>query len=83
MLREKYGIVEIGVFGSYVRGRQNSQSDVDLLVTFEESANITLLDFIAIENYLTDLIGIKVDLVEKSALKPRISPRVLQEVVTI
>lgn len=83
MLREKYGIVEIGVFGSYVKGRQNSQSDVDLLVTFEESANITLLGFIGIENYLTDLLGVKVDLVEKSALKPRISTRVLQEVVTI
>jgi predicted nucleotidyltransferase len=83
MLNEKYGVVEIGVFGSYARGGQKSQSDVDILVTFEENANITLLDFIRLENYLTDILGVKVNLVEKSALKPQISAHVLQEVVIL
>jgi uncharacterized protein len=83
MLSEKYGVVELGIFGSYARGGQKSQSDVDILVEFAENANVTLLDFIRIENYLSDVLGLKVDLVEKSALKPRISAHVLQEVVTI
>jgi uncharacterized protein len=64
-------------------GGQKSQSDVDILVEFAENANVTLLDFFRIENYLSDVLGLKVDLVEKSALKPRISAHVLQEVVNI
>ncbi len=82
-LSEKYGIKEIGVFGSYVRGKQRRQSDVDLLVEFEESSNLTLLDFVRLEDYLSDLLGIKVDLVEKHVLKPRIGKHVLAEVVNV
>ena len=82
-LRQKYGITEIGIFGSYVRGEQKKQSDVDLLVKFEEPSNLTLLDFIRLENYLSEILGVKVDLVEKTTLKPRIGKRVLQEVVNI
>ncbi len=82
-LSQKYGIIEIGVFGSYVRGGQKKQSDVDMLVEFEESSNLTLLDFVRLEDYLSELLEVKVDLVEKSALKPRIGRHVLQEVVNI
>ena len=82
-LRKKYGVKEIGIFGSYVRGEQKKQSDIDLLVEFEESSNLTLLDFIKLENYLSEILGAKVDLVEKHTLKPRIGKRVLQEVVNI
>jgi uncharacterized protein len=82
-LRSKYKIKEIGVFGSYVRGEQKKSSDVDILVEFEESAILSLLDFVRIEDYLSDLLGVKVDLVEKQTLKPRIGKRVLKEVVTI
>ena len=82
-LRQKYGIAEIGIFGSYVRGEQKKQSDVDLLVKFEEPSNLTLLDFIRLENYLSEILGVKVDLVEKTTLKPRIGKRVLQEVVNV
>jgi len=82
-LRQKYRIKEIGIFGSYVRGEQKKQSDIDLLVDFEETSNLTLLDFIRLENYLSEILGVKVDLVEKNALKPRIGKRILQEVVNI
>lgn len=82
-LSEKYDVKAIGVFGSYVRGGQKKQSDVDVLVEFEESSTLTLLDFVRLENYLGELLGIKVDLVEKCALKPRIGKHVLQEVVNI
>jgi uncharacterized protein len=66
-----------------VRGEQKKHSDVDLLVEFEEASNLTLLDFIRVENYLTDLLGVKVDLVEKQTLKPRIGRHVLAEVVEV
>lgn len=82
-LSENYKIKEIGVFGSYVRGEQRKQSDVDILVEFETSANLSLLDFIRLENYLSDLLGVKVDLVEKHTLKPRIGKHVFEEVVQI
>ena len=82
-LREKYAVREIGFFGSYVRGEQKKKSDVDVLVEFEESANISLLDFIGFENYLSEILGVKVDLVEKHALKPRIGKHVLEEVVNV
>ena len=82
-LRQKYKIKEIGIFGSYVRGEQKKQSDIDILVEFEETTDLSLLDFIGIENYLSDVLGIKVDLVEKHTLKPRIGKHVLEEVVNI
>lgn len=82
-LKEKYGVKEIGIFGSYVRGEYKEQSDLDILVEFEEDAKIGLLKFVNLENYLSDLIGFKVDLVEKSALKPRIGKNILREVITL
>jgi len=82
-LKAKYGVAEIGVFGSYVRGGQRRTSDVDILVEFKPDAKIGLLGFINMENYLSELLGIKVDLVEKSALKPRIGKRILREVVPV
>jgi len=64
-----------------VRGEAKEESDLDILVEFEPDAEISLLEFVELENYLSDLLGVKVDLVEKSALKPRIGKRILSEVV--
>jgi len=80
-LLKKYSLKEIGIFGSYVRGEQEDVSDLDVLVEFDEDARISLLDFVGLENDLSDFLGVKVDLVEKSALKPRIGKRILEEVV--
>jgi len=82
-LNREYKIKRIGIFGSYVRGEQKKRSDVDILVEFEEAADLSLLDFIRIENYLSSILGVKVDLVEKQALKPRIGKHVLEEVVNV
>jgi len=79
MLKEKYGIMSIGLFGSYVRGEQKKRSDVDLLVEFDEA--VSLIQFMALEEELTKLVGIKVDLVMKTALKPNIGRVILSEVV--
>lgn len=80
-LRRRYGVKEIGIFGSYLRGENKEGSDLDILVEFEEDANIDLLEFVNMENYLSDRLGIKVDLVEKSALKRRIGKHILNEVI--
>ena len=79
----KYGVEEIGIFGSRVRGEQRKDSDIDILVEFSPSARISLLEFIQLELYLSELLGGKVDLVEKKALKPRIGKHILAEVVNL
>jgi uncharacterized protein len=67
-LREENHVDTLQTFGYYVPAEQTAASDLDLLVTFTETPS--LLGFMALENYLSDLLGIKVDLVMASALKP-------------
>lgn len=80
-LRNQYGVNALGIFGSYVRGEQKKRSDVDILIDFEGS--IGLLSFVALERHLSDLLGKKVDLVMRSALKPRIGKQILKEVIYV
>ncbi len=80
-LEQQYRVKSLGIFGSFVRNEQKKRSDLDLLVEFYTPPS--LLRFIALEHYLSDLLGIKVDLVMKSALKPHIGERILSEVVTL
>lgn len=82
-LSRHYGIKQIGVFGSYVRGEQTEKSDLDILVDIDKNSKISLLDFVHAGNELSDYLGVKVDLVMKSALKPGISSRILKEVVYV
>jgi hypothetical protein len=82
-LEEEFKVKSIGIFGSYIRGEEKKESDLDVLVEFEESADLSLLGFIRLENRLSEELGVKVDLVEKGTLKPRIGKRVLEEVVRI
>jgi uncharacterized protein len=80
-LSERHKVKEIGIFGSYARGEQKQKSDVDLLVEF--TGSVSLLEFLHLENELSDLLGVKVDLVMKNALKPRIGKHILREVVSL
>jgi uncharacterized protein len=80
-LRERFSVRSLGVFGSFVRGEQTDSSDLDVLVEFDETPS--LLTFIALENHLSDLLGVKVDLVMRDSLKPRIGEHVLREVVQL
>lgn len=75
VLQEKYKVNELGIFGSYVRGEQNDDTDVDVLVEFSETPS--LLKFINLENYLSDALGVKVDLVHKGGLKSIIAEQIL------
>ena len=80
-LTTTYQVKTLGMFGSYVRNEQRSDSDLDLLVTFDNPPG--LLKFMELEHYLSDELGIKVDLVIRDSLKPRIGQQILKEVVLI
>lgn len=80
-LRERLGVRSLALFGSYVRGEARARSDLDILVEFDRVPS--LLKLLEIEQYLTDLLGVKVDLVMKDALKPEIGRRILSELVPV
>ena len=80
-LAEEYRVGSLGIFGSWVRQEQREDSDLDVLVDFNETPG--LLAFIDLENELSDLLGVRVDLVMRDALKPRLRPRILSEVVPV
>ncbi|MBI4493812.1 MAG: nucleotidyltransferase family protein [Chloroflexi bacterium] len=80
-LGERYAVKKLGVFGSYVRGQQRKRSDIDILVEFERAP--TLFEFVDLQQHLGALLGVKVDLVMKSALRPAIGERILAEVVPV
>ena len=77
-LRSEFGVIEVGIFGSVVRGEQAAGSDIDILVEFERP--IGFVRFMRLEKRLAELVGMPVDLVTKKALKPHIGKRILQEV---
>ena len=81
-LRVRYGVRSLGVFGSYARGEQDPNSDLDLLVEFDDRP-LSLFDFIRLENEVSDALNLQVDLVEKRALKPHIGRHILREVVVV
>lgn len=80
-LRKQYGVSRIGLFGSVAHDQAGSESDIDLLVEFEKP--IGLFRFLELEEFLTERLGQKVDLVSRKALKPRIGARILEEVVNV
>jgi uncharacterized protein len=80
-LSERYGVKTLEVFGSYVRSEQKKDSDLDILITFDEDPS--LLTHIALENSLSDLLGIKVDLVMKDSRKPKIGQQILREAIPV
>jgi predicted nucleotidyltransferase len=83
ILKNKFQVESIGVFGSYVRGEQTKKSDVDVLVEFRKDAHIGLLKYVELEIFLSEQLGVKVDLVAKGGLKPSLEGRILSEVVYV
>ena len=76
-IKTRFKVEEIGIFGSYVRKDQKKKSDLDVIVSFSET--IDLFTFGQLENYLSDILQVKVDLVMKDSLKPRLKDRILNE----
>ena len=77
-IKGNYRVKRLGIFGSYVRGEQREDSDVDILVTFDEP--ISLLKLVNFENYLQDITGVKVDVVPENSIRPELRDIILNEV---
>jgi uncharacterized protein len=80
-IESKYKVKEIGIFGSYVRGEQKINSDIDILIDKDEA--IGLLKLANLQNYLSKLTGAKVDLVIKKSLRSHVVKNVLNEVIYV
>ncbi len=75
------GVIRSAIFGSYARGEQNQNSDIDILVDLPEG--LSLFDVADIKNKLEDSLGKEVDLVEFDRIKPRLKQYILSEQITI
>lgn len=73
-LQQRYGVRDLWLFGSYVRNEQAKDSDLDVLVTFD-NPHLSLIQFIQLELELSELLGVKVDLVERDSLKSTVASR--------
>jgi predicted nucleotidyltransferase len=80
-LRDKYKVIEIGIFGSYVKGEQKKTSDVDVLVEFERP--VSLLHIVSLENHLSDILGLKVDVVPKKNIRAELKDSIIKEAIPI
>lgn len=80
-LRKRFGVKSLAVFGSVARGEAGPESDVDILVEFEGRA--TFDRYMGLKLFLEDLLGRRVDLVTRKALKPRLRPFVEQEAIYV
>jgi len=75
------GIVRLSLFGSVARGEPSSESDVDLMAEFDPARQFSLLDMVHLENRLTDMLGVRVDLTSMRAMKPHVRARATHEAV--
>jgi len=81
VLAQRYGVAVVGIFGSYVRGEARPESDLDLLVEFLRP--ISLLELVGAELYLSEVLGLKVDLVPRRSLRPELREVVLSQAVPV
>ena len=81
-IRKTFHVKEMGIFGSFVRNKQNRRSDVDILVEFEKGHK-DFFNYMRLKYHLEASLGRKIDLVMKEAVKPRLKERVFNEVVYV
>jgi hypothetical protein len=80
-MTRRFKVKEIALFGSFVRGEQHAASDIDLVVEFEEAAD--LFDLVALGQFLEERLGRKVDLGTKRSLRKEIRDEVFREMTAI
>jgi predicted nucleotidyltransferase len=80
-LADRFGVAELGLFGSRVRGDHRPDSDLDVLVTFQPGRTPGLIRFGELEAQIADRLGVVVDLVPSDSLRPHVEPSVRREVV--
>ncbi len=78
---ERYGAQNVRVFGSASRNEADESSDLDILVSFERGC--TLIDLVAFNDELENLLGLKVQVVTEGGISPYLKDRILAEAVPI
>jgi len=81
LVKEKYSVSELGIFGDYVKGEVQENSEVNILIDYTEPPS--LLDLVDLEYYLSDLLKLKADVISKNGLKGRRRERILSEVIYV
>ena len=77
---DRFPITQIGIFGSYLAGEQNSDSDVDILIEYNKKKKFSIIHFLKLRTFLSEVLENKVDLVIKSKLKDAIGEQILNQV---
>jgi predicted nucleotidyltransferase len=83
LFRERYHVIRIGIFGSYARGEQNLNSDIDLLVEFEENTQDLYELKLQMKDFFKTNLAIEVDICREKYIKPRIKSTILKETVYV
>lgn len=78
--KKKYGVKSLAIFGSYSQNKATVESDIDVLVEFEQPIGLAFVD---LAEELEDLLGIKVDLVSKNGVKERYMDEIKQDLVYV
>jgi predicted nucleotidyltransferase len=81
LFRDKFHIIRIGLFGSYARGDQNINSDIDLLVEFEENTQDLYGLKLQLKDFFRNKLGIEIDICREKYIKPRIKKSILKETI--
>jgi len=81
VLAQRYGVRVVGLFGSYVRGEQRRRSDIDLLVDILRP--VSLLELVGAELYLSEVLGVEVDLIPKRDVREELRETIFRETVAI
>jgi predicted nucleotidyltransferase len=81
VIRQRFRITHLRIFGSYARGQQSSKSDLDLLIGYDKPPTLWMV--LELKTYLEDILGMQVDVVTERGLKKRIRDRVLAEAIDV
>ena len=81
-LKERFKVKELGIFGSFVKGKQRKRSDIDILVEFEEG-NKTFDNYMELKFFLEEILKARIDLVLKNVLKEEIKEHILSEAIYV
>ena len=80
-IRRRFSVKKLSIFGSFARGEVSAQSDLDVLVAFEQKATFDL--FMDLKFYLEELLGSPVDLVTDKALRPQVRQAIEGETIDV
>ena len=78
---ERQGVLHAALFGSMARGDATAESDIDIMIETDPEARHTVYDYVGIKDYIAGLFDMKVDVVNRRGLKPRVEPSVLADAI--